>query len=459
MAQNLSTVSWREKIGYGLSGTATNLMWSAISLFLPYFYTDVFGLSVGAMSIIFFVSRFWDMIADFLMGGIADRTKTRWGKFRPWLLWGCVPFGALALLAFSVPTLGPTAKIVYAGVTYLLLMTCYTVCVIPQNSLQGVMSSDPQERTGITSLAGIFNQVGALIVAGCTLPMVNYLGGGNEAKGFQWTMAIFAGLMVLLYVATFLTVRERVEPPKNQHNSIWADAKDLLDNRAWLLLFIAGVLMALGSSCRGGVSVHFNKYILENKDLTTVLRSIGVAAAIPGALVTPLLGRWLGKSRTLWICVAGVSVSCFFMYFATPDRLWVAYVSAGLCDFVGGVAITMFFAMLGDTADYSEWRHGRRATGIIYAAGAVSLKSGFTFGGLLSGGLLSLFGYQANVAQTPHSLLGIKVAAVVIPTLFFFLAAVPMWFYPLNSRKLEEMKLELEKRRRESSRAGDDAVV
>jgi GPH family glycoside/pentoside/hexuronide:cation symporter len=459
MTSSISTVSWTEKIGYGLSGIATSLMWGTISGFLPYFYTDVFGLSVGAMTMIFFVSRFWDLIADFLMGGIADRTKTRWGKFRPWLLWGCVPFGVVALLTFTVPAFGPTTKVAYAGITYILLMTCYTICVIPQNALQGVMSSDPQERTKITSIAGVLSSVGGLLVAACTLPMVNYLGGGNEAKGYQWTIGIFAGLMIILYVLTFFTVRERVEPPKQQHNSMWMDAKDLLHNKAWLLLFFSGVLMALASSCRGGVSIHFNKYILNDKDLTTVLRTISVATAMLGAMVTPLVGRWLGKSRALGLCVAGVAVSCFMMYFATTDRLWIAYISTGLCDFVGGIAITLFFAMLGDTADFSEWQHGRRATGIIYAAGAVSLKSGFTFGGLLSGGLLGLFGYQANVVQTAHSLLGIKLAAIAVPSLLFLLATIPMWFYPLNAKTLEEMKLELERRRRESAPAPEESVA
>jgi GPH family glycoside/pentoside/hexuronide:cation symporter len=446
MADN-SKVGWGEKIGYGVSGTATTLVWSTIGGFLTYFYTDVFGLSVAAMTTIFMVSRVWDMVADFLMGLVADRTRTRWGKFRPWLLWASVPFGVITVLTFVTPAWGPIGKIVYASVTYMLLMTLYTICVVPQNSLQGVMSDDPQERTRITSVCGVLGGIGGLISAACCLPLVKYFGQGNEAIGFQWTIGLFAVVATILYLITFFTVRERVQPPKQQHSSVWVDIKDLLQNKPWLLAFITILIAALASACRGSVQMYFFKYNLHDVDLTTLFRSIGVVVGLVGAMATPLVGRWLGKARGLGICVFVVGVSAMLMYFARPDRLWVAYVSTVLCEFFGMIVIIMFFAMLGDTADYNEWRHGRRATGIIYAAGSVALKTGFAFGGLIMGGILGAFGYQANVEQTARSLCGISLAATLVPGLLFCLAAVPMLFYPLNSAKLEEIKLELERRR------------
>jgi GPH family glycoside/pentoside/hexuronide:cation symporter len=447
MAMNPSKVGLGEIIGYGLSGTATNLIWGTIGGFLAYFYTDVFGLSVGAMGMIFMVSRVWDMVADFLMGLVADRTQTRWGKFRPWLLWTCVPFGLITLLTFYTPALGPTGKVVYAFVTYMLLMTVYTICVVPQNSIQGVMSDDPQVRTRITSIGGVVGGLGGLISTACCLPLVKYFGQGNEAKGFQWTIGLFAVVATVLYLITFFTVRERVQPPRQQHSSVWVDVKDLLQNKPWVLIFVVGVVAALASASRVGVAVHFFKYNLGDKDLTTVIRSIGVVAGMVGGLATPLAGRWMGKARTLGLCVLVVGLSCMLLYFARADRLWVAYLSTVLTDFFGGIVITMFFAMLGDTADYNEWRYGRRATGLIYAAGSVALKTGFAFGGLIMGGVLAYYGYQANAEQSARSLFGIAMAATIVPGALFCLAALPMFFYPLNSAKLQEIKLDLERRR------------
>lgn len=454
MSVNQSNVGLGEIIGYGLSGTATNLIWGTIGGFLAYFYTDVFGLSVGAMATIFMISRVWDMVADFLMGLVADRTKTRWGKFRPWLLWTCVPFGLVTLATFYTPALGPTGKVVYAFITYMLLMTVYTICVVPQNAIQGVITDDPNVRTRITSLGGLVSGLGGLISAGAVLPLVKFFGKGNEQKGFLWTIGLFAVIAVVCYLITFFSVRERVQPPKQQHSSVWLDIKDLLRNRPWVLVFLVGVIAALASASRVGVSIHFCKYNLGNMDLKTTLGVISVFASMAGGLSTILAGRWLGKSRALGLCVFVVGLSCMLLYLARPDRLWIAYASNVLADFFGGIVITMFFAMLGDTADYNEWKNGRRATGLVYAAGSVALKTGFAFGGLIMGAVLGYYGYQANVEQTARSLMGIAMAASIVPGILFCLASLPMLFYPLDRAKLEEIKLELE-RRRELSGNGD----
>ena len=442
-----SKVGLGEMVGYGFSNTAVSLVWTSIGGFLTYFYTDVFGLSLAAMSMILLFSRVWDMVADFLMGILADRTKTRWGKFRPWLLWGCVPFAVITFLTFSVPALGMTGKVIYAFVTYILLMTIYTICAVPQNAIQGVMSDDPDVRTKITSVGGFFGQVGGFVATACTLPLVKYFGHGNEALGFQWTVGLFGLILVVLLLAAFFSVKERVQPPVGQHSSVLIDVKDLLGNRPWVLVFTVGVIAALGAASRYGVAVHFYKYNMGDKDLTTLFRSIGVVAAMLGALSTPVAGRLLGKSRALGVCVLLVGVSSMLMHFASPQRIWIAYSSTIICEFFGGVVITMFFAMLGDTADFNEWKHGRRATGIIYAAGSIALKTGFAFGGLIMAGVLGYYGYQANVEQSARGLFGISMAANVVPGILYCLAAIPMFFYPLTTAKLEEIKLDLERRR------------
>jgi GPH family glycoside/pentoside/hexuronide:cation symporter len=445
--KQFSRVGWGEKIGYGLSGTGTSLIWGTIGGFLTYFYTDVFGLSLAATSAIFMVSRIWDIFADFIMGAVADRTNTRWGKFRPWILWSCVPFGAITAITFYTPDLGPTGKVIYAAVTYMLLMTIYTICVIPGNSLQGVMTDDPDERTRLATVGGVLSGLGGLLSAAATLPLVKYFGQGNEKTGFLVTISLFALVSTVLYLVTFFSVRERVQPPKGQHTTVWVDTKDLVRNLPWVLVFSVGVVAALASASRVGVRIHFFKYNLGNQDLATVIVSMGVICSLLGAVATPLAGRLLGKSRALGLSVFVVGVSSAALFFASPERLWVAYGTTVVTEFFGGIVITMFFSMLGDTADYNEWRHGRRATGLIYAAGSVSLKTGFAFGGVIMSGVLGYYGYVANAEQTARSLFGIAMAGTVVPGILFSLAAIPMLFYPLTTEKLEEIKLELERRR------------
>lgn len=442
-----SGLGWGEKVGYGVGSTATSLVWSTIGGFLTYFYTDVFGISLAATGAIFMATRIWDIFTDFIMGAVGDRTNTRWGKFRPWILWSCVPFGVFTVLTFLTPDLGNTGKIAYAAITYTIMMTLYTVCVIPQNSLLGVMTDDPDERTRLATIAGVMGGIGGLLSTAATLPLVKFFGQGNERAGFLWTIGAFALFATLLYLVTFLTVRERVQPPKGQHTTVWLDTKDLVRNLPWVLVFIVGVVAALASASRVGVSVHFFKYNLGDKDLTTLVRSIGVVCGLVGAVATPLAGKIFGKARALGFSLLVVGSSSMLMFFASPQQLWIAYASTAFAEFFGGIVITMFFAMLGDTADYNEWRHGRRATGIIYAAGSVSLKTGFAFGGLIMSAVLGYYGYVANAEQTTRSLFGIAMAATVVPGILFLLASVPMFFYPLTTAKLEEIKLELERRR------------
>jgi GPH family glycoside/pentoside/hexuronide:cation symporter len=449
-----SGLGWGEKIGLSVSGTATSLIWSTIGGFLTYFYTDVMGLSLALVGTIFLVTRIWDMVSDFLMGLVADRTNTRWGKFRPWILWSCVPFGVLSVLSFVAPDFGTSGKIFWAAGTYFLLMTLYTMTVVPCGALIGVVTDDANERTRLAVIGGIFGALGGFLSSSATLPLVKFFGQGNEAVGFQWTLVLFAVIATVLYLTTFLSVRERVQPPKSQHDSVRVDVKDLLQNRPWVLVFIVGVVAALASASRVGVSVHFFKYNLGDQDLTTHLRSIGVVCGLLGAVCTPLAGRFFGKGRSLGMAVLIVGLSSAALYFATPERLWVAYVSTVLTDFFGGIVITMFVAMLGDTADYNEWLRGRRATGIIYAAGSVSLKTGFAFGGLIVSGVLGYYGYEANAVQTERSLFGIAMAAAIVPGILFSLASLPMLFYPLTTAKLEEIKLELERRREAEAAAG-----
>ena len=442
-------LSFPEMLAYGMGAAGINLIWSTFGGFLTYFYTDVFGISVQAMATIFLATRIYDIFADLAMGAIADRTRSRWGKFRPWILWMALPLGICAALAFSAPGFGATGKVVYAFFTYMLMMTAYTAYAIPHNSLQGVMTDDPDGRTRIASVMNACGPLGGLASVGLCLPLVAFFGKGDEAKGFLYTIGLFSLMSIALFLVTFFFVQERVQPIQQKNSPIWLDFKDLLQNRPWLMVFCVGAIAALASASRVSVMVHYFKYNLGNKDLVTVVRSIGTVATLLGAVATPMAGRWIGKAKALGVSILIVGLSCALMFFSAPDRLWVVYATFIPAEFFGGIVITLFFAMLGDTADYSEWMHGRRATGIIYSAGSVALKTGFAFGGVIMSWTLSSFGYVANMEQSPQSLFGIALAATIIPGVLFCLAAVPAFLYPLTGEKLNQIKCELERRRQQ----------
>lgn len=448
-ASAAGALSVREKIGYGLGDTAANLVWRTLIFFLPIFYTDVFGLTAAAVGTLMLVCRVGDGVTDFFMGILADRTKTRWGKFRPWILWTAVPFGILTVLTFTTPDLDYTGKLIYAYTTYFGLILVYTANNIPYSALTGVLTPDPVERTSLSSYRFIFAFLGGLITQGFNIYLVGYFGKGDEVAGYQWTMSLFAVLAVLLFLVTFATTRERVSPPPEQRTTIKRDALDLLGNRPWIVLFFVGVLFVTFTTFRGGVTMYYFKYFVGNTGIAALFMILGLVASMAGAALTgPLVARW-GQRRVMNASVWLGIVTSALLFLATPNSVVLIFGLSMLTEFSTGPVVSLFFAMLGDTADYSEWLHHRRATGLIFSAGTLAMKLGTAIAAAISGWLLALFGYVANVEQTVAALLGIRLLISVFPAAVGIALLLVFRLYRLNEETLGRIERDLKLRRAE----------
>lgn len=436
-----------EKIGYGLGDTAANLVWRTLMVFLPIFYTDVFGLSAAAVGTLLLVCRYWDGITDFIMGLIADRTRTRWGKFRPWVLWTAVPFGIVTVMTFTTPSLNPAGKLWYAYITYSLLILVYTANNIPYSALTGVMSPDPQERTSLSSYRFVFAFFGGLITQGLNIYLVTLFGKGDDVTGYRLTMTLFAVISVLLFIITFLTTREQVQPPVQQRTSIRRDARDLVQNQPWRALFFLGIFFVAFATLKQGVTMYYFKYFIGDTNLAALFMIAGLVAAMIGAALTQKLTARFGKNRVMKASLLLALVTSAALYLPESNKLWAIFTLSSITEFATGPIVTLFFAMLADAADYSEWKNQRRATGLIFSAGTLSMKFGTGIAGALIGWLLYAFGYIPNVAQTDSALHGIRLLISVFPAIAACILMIVFHFYMLDEEYLKKIQTELNQRR------------
>jgi GPH family glycoside/pentoside/hexuronide:cation symporter len=432
-----------EKVGYGVGDTAANLVWRTLIFFLPIFYTDVFGLSAAAVGTLMLVCRLGDGVTDFFMGVIADRTRTRWGKFRPWVLWTALPFGIMTVLTFSTPDLSYTGKLVYAYATYGLLILVFTANNIPYAALTGVITADPVERTSLSSYRFVGAFLGGLITQGLNIYLVEYFGQGDDIKGYKWTMGIFAVLSVILFIITFATTKERVQSPTAERSSIRRDAADLFRNKPWVILFAVGVLFVSLTTFRGGVTMYYFKYYIENVEIAAAFMVVGLIAAMFGAAATGPLTKRFGKRAVMNGCLVLGIASSAAIYAIGPGGITAIFVLSAITEFATGPIVALFFAMLGDSADYSEWKTHRRATGLVFSAGTLSMKVGSAFAAALSGWILAWSGYVANVDQTTESLLAIRLLFSIVPALVGAVLLGVFQLYPLNDTILEEIESDL----------------
>ncbi len=436
-----------EKVAYGLGDTATNLVWRTLMVFLPIFYTDVFGLTAASVGTLLLVCRYWDGITDFFMGLIADRTTTRWGKFRPWILWSTLPFGIMTVLTFTAVDVEGSWKLVYAYVTYSGLILAFTANNVPYSALTGVLSTDPTERTSISSYRFFFAFLGGLLTQGLNIPLVAYFGGGNEVVGYTWTMTLFAATSVILLFVTFSATRERVVPVASAPGSLRTDMRLLFRNRPWIILFAVGLLFVTMTSLKQGVTMYYFKYFVGNTGLAVAFMVTGLLAAMVGAALTHRLTEWFGRKQVMHACFALALVTSALLYGIGPEDTVSIFVLSGLTEFATGPIVALFFAMLGDAADFAEWKLGRRMTGLVYSAGTLSMKFGTGIAGALIGWLLTAYGYVANVGQTPETLIGIRLLVSVFPAIAAALAILVFAFYPINDAMLHTIGEDLKKRR------------
>jgi GPH family glycoside/pentoside/hexuronide:cation symporter len=447
MEAKTTKLSFKEKIGYGLGDTASHFVWDMVGFWILIFYTDTYGISAAAAGTIMLIARVWDMVSDPVMGIIADKTNTRWGKFRPYLLWMAFPYSVLAVLAFTTPDFGDTGKVIYAAATYLLLMTVFTAINLPYSSLGAVMTSDSYERAGLNSYRFVFAFAGQLIVSGTALSLALFLGKGDQSKGFQYTLILFAVISFILFMITFRTTRERVAPPKEQTADLKQDLKNLFKNRPWLILFFVGIISFVMFALQNLSVAYYFKYYIGNESQVQLFNVIGTIALIIAIPFSKPLAKRFGK-KTVFLTSSLLSGIFFILlYIPGPENIGMIFTFNIIAKMAYAPAVPLLWTMLGDTADYSEWKDGRRATGLVFSAATFAQKAGWGIGGALAGWLLALFHFEANVVQTETALTGIKLMISVFPGILYMSCAILLIFYKIDQSTCVQMQTELDQRR------------
>ena len=455
-----------EYIGYALGDTASNFFFQTFSIFLNFYYVDVWGIPPAALLWLVPVVGLIGAVSDPTMGLIADRTRSRWGKFRPYLLWGAVPFGICGYLLFLGPDLGATGKIIYAFVTYTLMMTCYSVINVPYSSLLGVVSSSSRTRAVASSFRFVGAFSGMLLISLFVRPLVKYLGGTDAAgkvnyvAGFHWTMAIFAIASVFMFWITFATTRERVVPPPQQKTNVGEELGELVRNWPWVMLLVASIFSTTFIALQAGSTVFFFKYVVGDDgkpffgvgslefDRATVFLTVG---AIGKVLGTACLGSFVRKIDKK-LCAAALSAItglCLAGFYLLPTGGYGAMLILILiAQFCSGPTSALTWALYGDVADWGEWKYGRRSTGLVYSASLFAIKTGTLAGNFLVPLFLQSFGFLRGASQqTGHALLGITLAFSIVPGLIALLKATALIIYPLNQKRVDEVEQALAARR------------
>lgn len=424
-----------------------NFYWANIATFLMIFYTDVFGISAAAAGSMLFAIKIINAFTDPMIGAAADRTHTRFGKFRPYLIWMALPLAGAGVLTYTTPDLNENGKLMWAYGTYLFMMVCYTCVNIPYNALSGVMSSDPQERTTINGLRFIFAFGGSMVVTAATPFLVKGLGGGNERLGWQLTM-VFWGLAASgLFAVTFFNTRERIAPPPAQKTQVWQDVKDLTQNGPWMVLFFLALIIMITITLRTATAAYYFKYYVQRPDLMAAFVPAYMAAAAVGASLTPLLTRFIDKKLLLMILMSATGVLSIAFFFIPKDQITLMFALQIVTGLVLGPKSPLAFSMYADTADYNEWRTGRRATAMTFAAATFSQKLGTALAVAVMGWVFTALGYVANATQTAKSQTGIVLLISFIPAVFAFLAVAVMMFYKLDNKQLAQIQIELAARK------------
>jgi len=466
MQNESEKISIREKIGYGLGDTASNLFFQTFMTFMPIFYTDIFGLAAGTMGWMFLISKLWDAFNDPMMGMIADRTNSRWGKYRPYILFGAIPFGLIGILTFTTPNFTPGYKLLYAFLTYNAVMMLYTFVNVPYCALMGVMTSNTADRTVISSFRFVGVFIGQFVAFYCVGMLPTKLGGSDvaTAKGYQITMTMLSIVAIILLYITFFSAKERIHPPKGQKNPMGRDLKDLISNTPWLMIGIATFFQLIFIAIFSGARTYYFQYYvtsgnvslfgieLENgwsyQGLLTVYLISGTVVTIIGVIATKTINRIFGKAFCYWGSLAICGVITILYYFLKPEDLNLIFGLNFIRSFAIGPVSAIQWAMFTDCADYNEWKTGRRSTGLMMAASLFFLKFGLALGAAAIGWILAWYGYEKGDTQTPEAIKGIVLLNSIYPAIFTLLGVAAMVFYPLSSKKMLEIETDLIARRK-----------
>ncbi len=449
MTQAIGKLSVKEKLGYSLGDMAANFYFQFMIALALDFYTHTFGLTPAQAGTLFLVIGLCAAAFNPIMGLIADRTNTRWGKFRPWLLWTAVPFGVIGILAFTTPNISPAAKLVYAWVTYSLLRLVYIVNNVPYATLTAVMTQDPDERTSISSYRQFAANTAGFIIASLAIPMVLFFGHGNDARGYQLTMGILSLISIVFFILTFFATKERIQPDPQQKSSLGQDLADLFGNRPWVVLFLVTLFYFTAILMRGNVMLPYFRYVVGNVKLFAWFNGFGLAAVLLGISFSTAVSVRVGK-RELFVASMILTAVLTALLFVLPPSATVLIIGTEvLRQFSFGLSGPILWAMMGDVADYGEWKTGRRASGTVTAAVVFALWVGFALGGAIAGWLLSAYGVVSQAAvQTAHARAGILLTASLYAGACFFAAAVCLFFYPLSRELTRSIADDLTERRK-----------
>ena len=471
------SLSIKEKIGYSLGDLSANLVFQTLITYLAYFYTDIYGLESGDATAIIFIVGF---IAAFgfnpIVGALADRTNTRWGKFRPWILWTSIPLGVTAVLAFTTPDFSYNGKVIYAVITYTLLLLLYAGSNLPYSALSGVITGDMKERNSISAYRFVAVMFAQFFVQVFMLPIINYVGGGDKALGIEITMTWLAIIGTILLIITFITTKERIVPKPEQKSSLQEDVKDLIKNTPWLIMLSVTILLFTTLAMKGGAYVYYFENYVSKESLSDFISPIlnlfsqiginffgndavsagfglfnagGIIFMIVGIGLSKILADKFGKRNVFGIFLFISTLFVLVFYILSPDSINLIFGAQILHGFFYGITIPLLWAMIADVADYSEWKNNRRATAIIFSAMMVGLKLGLSIGGALVAQILGNYGYVPNSIgeQTESAIFGTKMLVSIYPSIPFLIAAGLLFFYVIDKDLEDRIESDLSKRR------------
>ena len=471
------SLSIKEKIGYSLGDLSANLVFQTLITYLAYFYTDIYGLESGDATAIIFIVGF---IAAFgfnpIVGALADRTNTRWGKFRPWILWTSIPLGVTAVLAFTTPDFSYNGKVIYAVITYTLLLLLYAGSNLPYSALSGVITGDMKERNSISAYRFVAVMFAQFFVQVFMLPIINYVGDGDKALGIESTMTWLAIIGTILLIITFITTKERIVPKPEQKSSLQEDVKDLIKNIPWLIMLSVTILLFTTLAMKGGAYVYYFENYVSKESLSDFISPIlnlfsqiginffgndavsagfglfnagGIIFMIVGIGLSKILADKFGKRNVFGIFLFISTLFVLVFYILSPDSINLIFGAQILHGFFYGITIPLLWAMIADVADYSEWKNNRRATAIIFSAMMVGLKLGLSIGGALVAQILGNYGYVPNSIgeQTESAIFGTKMLVSIYPSIPFLIAAGLLFFYVIDKDLEDRIESDLSKRR------------
>lgn len=452
-------IRFKEKVGYGLGDFASSMFWKLFSMFLMIYYTDVVELSPAAVGTMFLLTRLWDGLNDPIMGIISDRTNTKMGKFRPYLLWVAIPFGIIGVLTFSTFDFSPSGKLIYAYITYTLMMMVYTAINVPYSSLMGVMTSDTKERTSLASFRFIGAYSGGIFMTATVPYLLDFFNNSDsdQAQSYQYTVAVYAAVAIFFFIMTYKWTKERVKPLVEK-SSIKNDLKDLVKNSQWFIMLGAGIAVLIFNSLRDGSIMYYFKYFVQDQvlmgfgevkwdKLAGAYMTVWLVSNLLGVLLAKPASAKFGKKITFIGAMIIAGIFSFIFYWVDPNAIGVTFALNLIIGLSAGVVLPLIWSMYADIADYSEWQTGRRATGLVFSSSSMSQKMGWTLGGAITGWLLALYGFEANEEQTTESLKGIKLMISIYPAVAALISALVLLAYKLNDKFMDAVTNDLTSKR------------